>query len=682
MKRSIIFAIVLLIVFTGTALAQKMIVRDSDTNILMQVNDEGTTGSISLPSGSAPTVTLGKLYNVGGTLYWAGTDLSSGLTLPYSGTHTAAGIGFTVTADHASGRAGLFQISNASNAVTALAAATDGSGNALLAKNNGTGRGAYVQIDNASNSVEALGVTTNGTGDALVVDHTGASGNIAVFQSGGSNRLVLTQDGDGVFAGGIATGGRINAPNHNNDKGLNLPANAGVPAAVTGTVEGDIVWDSTNDDLYVYNGSSFTEIGPAATPSGWTDSGSKVYVTTATDWVGIGTTNPPDLFVVNGGALDGHMRFQDNTSGATLSDGLWVGYTSGNVHIHNYEDTDVRFGTNNNTRMTIENDGDVGIGTTDPVADLHIVGSSTLGSVMIAPNADSDQDAQLIIAEDDDGTYGIKFTYNGGDNRFYVYGENDGSSDGPFVCINRIGGNMGIGIGTNGPDATLEVGGQVKITGGTPGAGQVLTSDTDGLATWEVASIDNLTDGIYSGESVFLGNGAGVVDDGVDNYNAGIGHNAMNSNTGGRHNVAVGWSALSTETVGDENVAIGSGALSNSTADFNTAIGYNAGYQALGSQNVFIGHSAGYNEAGNQKLYIENSNSSNPLIGGSFLYDRVGINTASPTVTLHISGTDAVLVPVGDESERPASPTVGMIRYNTDSGKFEGYAVSSWVNLH
>ncbi len=45
-----------------------------------------------------------------------------------------------------------------------------------------------------------------------------------------------------------------------------------------------------------------------------------------------------------------------------------------------------------------------------------------------------------------------------------------------------------IGIGTTNPGAKLEVAGQVKITGGTPGTGKVLTSDATGLATWETPS--------------------------------------------------------------------------------------------------------------------------------------------------------------------------------------------------
>ncbi|MBL7765025.1 MAG: tail fiber domain-containing protein, partial [Chitinophagaceae bacterium] len=42
-----------------------------------------------------------------------------------------------------------------------------------------------------------------------------------------------------------------------------------------------------------------------------------------------------------------------------------------------------------------------------------------------------------------------------------------------------------VGIGTTNPTARLEVAGQVKITGGAPGAGKVLTSDANGLATWQ-----------------------------------------------------------------------------------------------------------------------------------------------------------------------------------------------------
>ncbi len=50
------------------------------------------------------------------------------------------------------------------------------------------------------------------------------------------------------------------------------------------------------------------------------------------------------------------------------------------------------------------------------------------------------------------------------------------------LFIDSTSGN--VGLGNTSPGAKLEVTGQVKITGGTPGAGKVLTSDATGLASW------------------------------------------------------------------------------------------------------------------------------------------------------------------------------------------------------
>jgi hypothetical protein len=62
-----------------------------------------------------------------------------------------------------------------------------------------------------------------------------------------------------------------------------------------------------------------------------------------------------------------------------------------------------------------------------------------------------------------------------------------------------------VGIGTIFPGATLDVNGQVKISGGSPGAGKVLTSDATGLATWETpASAGSHQIGeVYGGGIVF-----------------------------------------------------------------------------------------------------------------------------------------------------------------------------------
>jgi len=97
----------------------------------------------------------------------------------------------------------------------------------------------------------------------------------------------------------------------------------------------------------------------------------------------------------------------------------------------------------------------------------------------------------------DTGNFGISTANpDTGPYRFAVRGATDDSSayaawiggktsNTPALVIRNDG---NIGIGTASSSAKLEVAGQVKITGGSPGAGKVLTSDASGLASWQAAS--------------------------------------------------------------------------------------------------------------------------------------------------------------------------------------------------
>jgi hypothetical protein len=60
---------------------------------------------------------------------------------------------------------------------------------------------------------------------------------------------------------------------------------------------------------------------------------------------------------------------------------------------------------------------------------------------------------------------------------------------------------------------------------------------------------------------------------------------------------------------------------------------------------------------------------------------RVGIGTASPATTLHVSATDSLRLPSGTTAQRPGSPANGDIRYNSDDTTIEGYANGAWANL-
>jgi hypothetical protein len=60
--------------------------------------------------------------------------------------------------------------------------------------------------------------------------------------------------------------------------------------------------------------------------------------------------------------------------------------------------------------------------------------------------------------------------------------------------------------------------------------------------------------------------------------------------------------------------------------------------------------------------------------------NRFGVGTSSPAVTVSISATDAILLPVGTTGQRPTGAT-GYLRFNTTTAAFEGYNGTSWTSV-
>ncbi|MBN2789850.1 MAG: tail fiber domain-containing protein [Candidatus Delongbacteria bacterium] len=68
--------------------------------------------------------------------------------------------------------------------------------------------------------------------------------------------------------------------------------------------------------------------------------------------------------------------------------------------------------------------------------ELNVVGSPTLGSLMIAPSeATSGDDAEIVLAEDNDGTYNMSMKYDGGLNRLEWWAEGNAISYGPLMYL-------------------------------------------------------------------------------------------------------------------------------------------------------------------------------------------------------------------------------------------------------
>jgi hypothetical protein len=60
---------------------------------------------------------------------------------------------------------------------------------------------------------------------------------------------------------------------------------------------------------------------------------------------------------------------------------------------------------------------------------------------------------------------------------------------------------------------------------------------------------------------------------------------------------------------------------------------------------------------------------------------RIGINTSNPKAGLHIATNDAIILPTGTTAQRPPQPVAGMIRFNNETGKLEGYTSQGWKSL-
>lgn len=63
--------------------------------------------------------------------------------------------------------------------------------------------------------------------------------------------------------------------------------------------------------------------------------------------------------------------------------------------------------------------------------------------------------------------------------------------------------------------------------------------------------------------------------------------------------------------------------------------------------------------------------------------DSTKLPLAGGTVTgdITMSGTGMIKVPVGTTLQRPGTPALGMIRFNSTRGCYEGYTASGWVNM-
>ena len=153
--------------------------------------------------------------------------------------------------------------------------------------------------------------------------------------------------------------------------------------AIATPAAGLMVYETTSNAHWVYNGTAWVQLGSAGGSGGtqWTTNGANIFNANSGN-VGIGTNTPEaKLHLIGSIRIDGVnpiIQFQQSEenkgflqlSGNNLRMGTNVGNSNGNFIVR----------MNGEERFFIDSTGNVGIGTTEPTSKLEVAGSLFLNS--------------------------------------------------------------------------------------------------------------------------------------------------------------------------------------------------------------------------------------------------------------------------------------------------------------
>ncbi len=336
--------------------------------------------------------------------------------------------------------------------------------------------------------------------------------------------------------------------------------------------------------------------------------------------------------------------------------------------------------------FTILANGNVGIGSSTPVAKLSVTGTG--GSSNVFAFASSTGSTLLTLGADGRMVFGNNASadifINGGKTTANPQSNSNNVAIGNGAFTYYTSGsainNTAIGYRAFYGSSTVPMTGDNNVAIGYQ-AGYSTTWGQGNFFVGEETGYSN----IYGSDNIAIGSkwsgiGPTFGSNTTGSGNIALGQNALSSNTTGDYNIALGAAALNFNTTGNNNIAQGyQSQFQNGTGSYNNALGnqslfsntkgsnnialgntsgYNLGGSATSSNNTFLGAYAGQNQTqGDNNIFIgydatvASTTGSNQLSIGNLIYGlntatganvatgTVGIGTTSPRSTLTIQGS-------------------------------------------
>jgi hypothetical protein len=391
--------------------------------------------------------------------------------------------------------------------------------------------------------------------------------------------------------------------------------------------------------------------------------------------VGIGTTSPSRALEINTTGSNDY-QFRIGTSAYYYD----IGRNTSNGFLNFYGNqsnaSGFVFETVNGERMRIDNNGNVGIGTTNPLYSLDVnddkqrFGENSTLFLAKASNA--------FPSYSDINTESAFISHNSGSSRAVTMGVSDDGNIAAYVHINelnnpstsfvsigtnnaeklRIKADGNVGIGTTNPSQKFHVSGNARVTGAyydsnnSPGtANQVLVSTVTGTDWIDGSAIPGVPDGSGTAGKIVMWQDSDTLTDSKITQTAGSETNYVDVDFANVEDLTItGDSSFSTFTVNafdavnftniENNFSVGSGDLSIATGDESMSLGTTT----ADSNTLTVGYTT--------TRFIGSGN--------------VGIGTTSPGEKLTINGTDQYVATQQASYPWGGSVTLGL-RMGTDA---------------